>query len=169
VAVPVAPTDALLFELAGSRMALVAALVTEVVRAVEMQPLPQAPAVVVGMINVRGELMPVLDLRRRFGLQTKDLSPDDHFIVADCGGNRVALHVDRAVELLSIQELPIEPLRQDSASPYAAGALAVEDGVLVIYDLSKFLSATEAATLQLAMRSATELPPSEHLRGRESA
>lgn len=149
---PSAPTDALLFELAGSRMALVAALVSEVVRAVEIEPLPQAPAVVSGVINVRGALTPVIDVRRRLGLAPKQLSPDDHFIVADCGPRRVALHVDRAVDLLSIRELPIEPLAADTSSPYVAGALALEDGVLMIYDLAAFLSASESAALTQALQ-----------------
>jgi purine-binding chemotaxis protein CheW len=133
-------------------MALVAGLVSEVVRAVEIEPLPQAPAVVSGVINVRGALTPVIDLRRRLGLSAKELSPDDHFIVADCGSRRVALHVDRAVDLLSIRDLAIEPLARDAASPYIAGAVALEDGVLVIYDLATFLSALETTALNLALQ-----------------
>ena len=153
---PDAPTDALLFELAGARMALVAGLVSEVVRAVEIEPLPQAPAVVSGVINVRGVLTPVIDLRRRLGLAAKPLSPEDHFIVADCGPRRVALHVDRALDLLSIRELAIEPLAAEAASPYVAGALALPDGVLVIYDLATFLSTSEAAALSLALQPVQE-------------
>ena len=152
MAAPGAPTDALLFELAGARMALVAGLVSEVVRAVEIEPLPQAPPVVSGVINVRGALTPVIDLRRRLGLATKPLSPHDHFIVADCGSRRVALHVDRALDLLPIHELAIEPLAEEAASPYVAGALALPDGVLVICDLAAFLSASEATTLNLALQ-----------------
>lgn len=133
-------------------MALAAGLVSEVIRAVEIEPLPQAPAVVSGVINVRGSLTPVIDLRRRLGFAAKELSPEDHFIVADCGPRRVALHVDRALDLLSIRELTIEPLAQEAASPYIAGALALPDGVLVIYDLAKFLSESEAATLNLALQ-----------------
>lgn len=149
---PSAPTDALLFELAGARMALVAGLVSEVVRAVEIEPLPRAPAVVSGVINVRGSLTPVIDVRRRLGLAPKALSPEDHFIVADCGARRVALHVDRALDLLSIRDLPIEPLAANTNSPYVAGALALEDGVLMIYDLPAFLSAAESAALSQALQ-----------------
>ena len=153
---PSAPSDALLFELAGSRMALLADLVSEVVRAVEIEPLPEAPAIVSGVINMRGALTPVIDLRRRLGLAAKALSPDDHFIVADCGSRRVALHVDRALDLLPIGELAIEPLAENASSPYVSGAVALEDGVLVIYDLSAFLSAAEAGSLTLAMRAAND-------------
>lgn len=153
---PSAPSDALLFELAGSRMALVAGLVSEVVRAVEIEPLPQAPPVVSGVINVRGSLTPVIDLRRRLGLPAKTLSPDDHFIVASCGARRVALHVDRALDLLSIGELSVEPLGQGTSSPFVSGAVALQDGVLVIYDLGAFLSAAESATLTHALRAAND-------------
>jgi len=157
---PSAPSDALLFELAGSRMALLAALVSEVVRAVEIEPLPQAPSVISGVINVRGSLTPVIDLRRRLGLATKPLSPDDHFIVADCGTSRVALHVDRALDIMPIGELSIEPIAQNAASPYVSGAVALEDGVLVIYDLSAFLSAAESASLTHAISAANDLEKS---------
>ena len=156
---PSAPSDALLFEVAGSRMALIAGLVSEVLRAVEITPLPQAPAVVSGVINVRGSLTPVIDLRTRLGLAAKALSPDDHFIVADCGSRRVALHVDRALDLLPIQDLALDPLAPEARSPYVAGALAREDGVLLIYDLATFLSAADAAALALAMRAAHEVEP----------
>ena len=149
-----APTDALLFELAGSRMALLAGLVSEVVRAVEIEPLPEAPSVVSGVINVRGALTPVIDLRRRLGLSAKNLSPDDHFILADCGARRIALHVDRALDLLPVTDLAIEPLGKDASSPYVSGAVAMDDGVLVIYDLSAFLSDAEADTLSSAMQAA---------------
>jgi purine-binding chemotaxis protein CheW len=132
-------------------MALVAGLVAEVLRAVEIEPLLQAPAVVSGVINVRGSLTPVIDLRRRLELAPKALSTDDHFIVADCGARRVALHVDRALDLLSLRDLTIEPFRADAASPYVAGALALEDGALVIYDLVAFLSEAEDVTLRHAM------------------
>lgn len=155
VAVLGAPSDALLFELAGARMALLAGIVVEVVRAVEIEPLPQAPPVVSGVINIRGSLTPVIDLRRRLGFAARPLSPEDHFIVADCGTRRVALHVDRALDLLSIRELPMDPLGPEATSPYVSGAVALEDGVLVIYDLSLFLSDAEAATLALALRAAT--------------
>jgi purine-binding chemotaxis protein CheW len=152
---PSAATDALLFELAGSRIALVAKHVIEVVRAVEIEPLPYAPAVVSGVINARGVLLPVIDMRRRLGLQTKALSPDDHFIIADCGPRQVALHVDRALDLLAIDAPALRPLAENTASPYVAGALAVEDGVLLIYDLPAFLSGAEAATLDQAMTELT--------------
>ena len=144
-------TDALLFELAGSRMALVAALVIEIVRAVEIEPLPYAPAVVSGVINARGTLVPVVDMRRRLGLPTKTLSPEDHFIIVECGPRKLALHVDRALDLTAIQTRALEPLSEDASSPYVAGALPVEDGVLLIYDLPKFLSNAEGASLDHAM------------------
>jgi purine-binding chemotaxis protein CheW len=142
-------------------MALVAGLVTEVLRAVEIEPLPQAPTVVSGVINVRGALTPVIDLRRRLGLSPKVLSPDDHFIVADSGPRRVALHVDRALDLMSLADLKIEPLGRDASSPYVVGALALDDGVLVIYDLAAFLSGAEEVTLTHALRAANDLAAQE--------
>jgi purine-binding chemotaxis protein CheW len=147
-------------------MALVAKLAIEVLRAVAIEPLPYAPPVVSGVINARGLLLPVIDMRRRLGLQAKALSPDDHFIVAECGSRRLALHVDRALDLTSIDPQALEPLAEGAASPYVAGALAVDDGVLFIYDLPAFLSAAEGETLDYAM---TELAAASSGGSRESA
>lgn len=140
-------------EVAGRRLALRAAEVREVVRAVAVAPLPRAPDVVDGLINLRGEPVPVLDVRRRFGLAASEVLPGQHFVVARAGARTVALRVDRALELL---EVPEEAIR--SAEPAVSGAEGVEgiavlpDGLLVIHDLTRFLSPDDAAALDEARR-----------------
>ena len=71
------PREVLLFTLEGQRYALPLEDVRELVRAVRLTPLPRAPAVVEGLLNLRGELLPVLDLRRRFRLPARRLSASD--------------------------------------------------------------------------------------------
>lgn len=140
-------------EVADRRLALRAMEVREVVRAVAVAPLPNAPDVVDGVINLRGEPVPVLDVRRRFGLAPSEVSPREHFVVARAGPRTVALRVDRALELV---EVPEEAIR--SAEPAVPGAEGVEgiallpDGLLVIHDLARFLSPGEAAALDEARR-----------------
>src|SRR5205085_11996004 len=93
--------DVLVFEVAGRRFGLPAAAVKEVVRAVALAPLPKAPAVVEGVINLRGTVVPVLDIRGRFRLPQKPLAPSDQLIIARTGPRLAALHVDWAHELVA--------------------------------------------------------------------
>ena len=82
------PQEVLLFTLERQRYGLPVEDVRELVRAARLTHLPQAPDVVEGLLNLRGELLPVLDLRRRFRHPARPLSPMDHFIVARAGPRR---------------------------------------------------------------------------------
>ncbi len=91
--------EILVFEVDGRRYGLPAAEVRELARAVTIVPLPSPTALVEGIIDVRGEAVPVLDLRARLGLPARGVEPSDHLIIARAAGRTVALRVDRALEL----------------------------------------------------------------------
>ena len=76
------------------RYALRLLAVTRVVWAVEIVPLPNAPAIVLGMINVQGRVIPVVDVNKRFGLPPRELELTDQFIIAQTQRRAVALRVD---------------------------------------------------------------------------
>lgn len=141
----------LLFQIEGDRFGLKATHVQEVVRAVAIAPLPKAPAIVEGVINVRGRIVPVLDVRGRFGLRPKLLHPDQHFILAFAGARFVALRVDRAAELLSVDTGALEAAERSTPGVgYVAGIATLPDGLVVIHDLAAFLSLDEASELDAA-------------------
>lgn len=141
----------LIFLLESARFGLKAVAVREVVRAVAIAPLPKAPAIVEGVINVRGRIVPVLDIRDRFNLAPKPLHPDQHFIIAQAGARLVALRVDRAAELLSVNAGAIEPPEQSTPGvEYVAGIVRLPDGLIVIHDLEAFLSLDEGSALDAA-------------------
>ncbi len=146
------PRDVLLFTLEGQRYALALEDVRELLRAVRLTPLPRAPAVVEGLLNLRGELLPVLDMRRRFRLPARPLSSSDHFVVAQAGRRRVTLRVDRAEGLLSLEagQLDATP-RELPGVGYVAGALKLPDGLVLLHDLRTFLSEAEALELEEAL------------------
>jgi len=150
------PVQVLSFALAGHRFALPLKGVAELTRAFALQALPQAPSVVCGVLNLRGEVVPVLSLRRRFGLPEKELSSTDYFVFAAVGARRVALLVDRVLSVDSLSALPAEhtpnlaPLRLE----YVSGVAAVADGVVLIHDLNSFLNAAEDVELTRALGSA---------------
>lgn len=144
--------DALLFELEDARLAIPAACVIEVVRAVAIEPLPEAPAVVSGIINMRGAVMPVIDMRKRFGLPARAAIPDDYFIAVQSGPHRVALHIDRPLDLAQVTPTPFEELVDRPANyAYVSGVVPTPDGVLLICDLPRFLSSAESSALGHAL------------------
>ena len=146
------PREVLVFEVAGQRYGLAVADVQELLRAVALTPLPRAPDVVEGAINLRGRAVPVLDLRRRFGLPPKPPEPADHLVVARAGGRLVALRVDRALDLARPAAEAVEDAR--AALPgtrYVEQVASFPDGLVLIHDLRTFLSAAEAAALDEAM------------------
>jgi purine-binding chemotaxis protein CheW len=145
----------LLAEFGGSRIALRAADVRGVLRAVTVAPLPGAPPVVEGIIDVRGRLNVVYDLRPRLRLPPKPTSPDDHLILARSGGRDVALRVDRAVDLLTV---PLSRVH-DPAMPGAralVGVVSLPDGLVLIHDLHAFLTEAESEGLDAALAAVGE-------------
>ena len=84
----------------GQRYALPLETVERVVRAVEVTPLPEAPPIISGVINIQGRVVPVLDLRKRFHLEERAVDPEDHFVVARSATGAVALPVDEAEGLV---------------------------------------------------------------------
>lgn len=145
-------TEVLVFEVADQKYALPTRDVREIVRAVAITPLPDAPAVIEGVVNVRGQVLPVLDVRARFGLPARALDLSDHFIVASAGARGVILRVDRATHLAFVDEASVQPPESLGASSgYVAGVAKLEDGLVLIHDVATFLSAAESASLEAAL------------------
>jgi purine-binding chemotaxis protein CheW len=149
--------EILVFEVGGQRYGLPVAAVRELVRAVTITPLPKAPAIVEGVVNVRGTLAPVLDIRARFRLPPRSPRHTDHLIVARAGERLVALRVDRALELMRLEPGAAE--RAEAVLPgvgYVAHMAKCPDGVVLVHDLNTFLSHAEAAELSTALSGAGE-------------
>ena len=130
------------FVMDGHRFGLLARDVREVLRAATPSPLPRAPAIVLGLLNVRGELVPVIDVRSRFGLRPRALAHTDHLVVATAGTRSVAFAVEAADVLVEVARAHGE---------HVAGVVKLADGALVVYDLATFLSQTEADQLDAAL------------------
>jgi len=145
--------EVLVFEVGGQRYGLPTADVRELVRAVAITPLPNAPTVIEGVVNVRGHVLPVLDIRARFRLSAKSLDPSDHFIVASAGPRGVILRVDRATHLVLVDEGSVQPPQTlGPSATYVAGVAKLDSGLVLIHDLTTFLSAAEADSLDEALR-----------------
>jgi purine-binding chemotaxis protein CheW len=144
--------EVLVFEVGGQRYGLPTVDVRELVRAVTITPLPNAPAAIEGVVNVRGHVLPVLDVRSRFRLPAKALDPSDHFIVASAGPRGVILRVDQATHLALVDEASVQPSQTlGPSATYVAGVAKLDDGLMLIHDLTTFLSAAEAVSLDEAL------------------
>jgi purine-binding chemotaxis protein CheW len=125
--------------------------VREVARAVLITPLPDAPAVVEGVIDVRGELVPVYDLRMRFGHAPAALSPDEQLVIAWTGSRLVALRCDRTHWIHTLSSDAIDPPPVAGSGRRIEGVARLPDGVVLIHDLASFLDQAEAASLDHAL------------------
>jgi purine-binding chemotaxis protein CheW len=143
--------EILVFTLGAARYALWSTDVRELIRAVAIVPLPRAPRIVEGVINLRGQIVPVLDLRARLGLVPKPLEPTDHFIVVSAGERLVAVRADRALSLVTVGTGSLDELQ---AAPFLAGAARLPDGLVLIHDLRTFLAAGETTELDGALSAA---------------
>lgn len=141
------------FNLAGQRYALRLAAVDRVVRIAELTTLPKAPEIVLGILNVQGCVIPVVDTRRRFGLPAREADLNDHLIIARTSKRVVALLADAVVGVLQHSRAALtiadEILRN---LDYVAGVVKLDDGLVLIHDLDTFFSAVEEQTLEQAMQ-----------------
>lgn len=145
------------FTLEGQRCALHLSAMERVVRAVEITPLPKAPEIILGVINAQGQIIPVVDVRRRFRLPAREMTLDDRFIIARTSKRFVALVADSVVRIRALSNR--EMVSAEQALPFAAyirGVAKVEDGLFLIYDLDQFLSLDEESKLDAALSGGTK-------------
>jgi purine-binding chemotaxis protein CheW len=138
------PREVVVFEVAGRRHGLAVDDVQELLRAALPAPLPGAPAAVEGVLNLRGRAVPVVDVRRRFGLPSREIEPTDHLIVTRAAGRLIALRVDRAVDLLRLGPADVEPAADLALGGGVAWVAKLADGLVLVHAPSAFLSPAEA-------------------------
>lgn len=142
----------LVVQLGGVRCGIVVGAVRDVVRAVEVSPLPSAPRGVEGVIDYHGSLIPVVDLRDRLGLGAVDARSTDHLVVADMGARLCGFRVDEATGLADIAPEDLVDMRDIVAGTRpVAGVARTRDGLVLLQDLAAMLSQAEEELLAAAM------------------
>jgi purine-binding chemotaxis protein CheW len=140
------------FFLDSGRYALPLAVVERIVRAAQITPLPGAPAVVLGAIDIAGQVLPVFNLRRYFELPERALRPADHFLIARLAQRTVVLLIDAAGGLIDGALHPVVDANAiTEGMPHIRGVIAREDGLVLIHDLDRLLTAGEARSLDAAL------------------
>ena len=121
-------------------------LVQEVLREIEVAPVPGAPHFVTGIINLRGNVVSVIDARNRFGLPPKESTDLTRIIVIEVQQHIVGILVDSVAEVVDLKrsEIEIAPnVGTDETSKYIDGVVSQGDKLLILVDLNKLLSVDE--------------------------
>ena len=144
-----------LFALDDRRYGLRLSTVERVVRAVGVTILPKAPDIVLGVVNVQGRIIPVVNLRRRFRLPERDISLADQLVIAHTSRRPVALVVDAASGVLEYSADEAVGARDIVPGiEHVEGVVKLADGLVLIHDLDKFLSLEEETAIDRAIEGA---------------
>ncbi len=138
------------FELGDERYGLDIAAVYEIIRHQPITAVPQAPVYVKGVINLRGRIIPVVDLRDRFGMVQGELTKASRIVVAEASGTRVGLVVDGVSEVLMVPTDSIEPTPEVAAgvdASYQKGIAKLGDRLIILLELDGLFSG-EGTALQ---------------------
>ena len=140
------------FTLGDLRFALNLAAVERVISAVEITPLPEAPRGVSGVINLQGKIVPVFDLRQRFGLPSREVRLSDHLIIAHTQWRMVALIVDTVGGVVPQNEVNVTPAADILPDlECVTGVMKLDGNLVLVQDLERFLSIEDHEALQLAL------------------
>jgi purine-binding chemotaxis protein CheW len=149
------------FTLDGQRYALLLSALERVIHTTESTPLPKAPPIITGIINFHGEIIPVVDIRARFGLPSKTPGIWDHMIIAKTSRRKVALPVDTTTDVIEFPEESI--VRDTEIAPrieYVRGVAKINGDLVLIHDLETFLSLDEHIAMDAALKKHQQENPS---------
>lgn len=134
------------FRLADETYGINVMQVQEVLRVTEIAPVPGAPDYVLGIINLRGNVVTVLDTRKRFGLPTTETDDATRIVIIESGQNVVGVQVDSVAEVVELRRSEIElspAVGNDESAKYIEGVASNNDQLLILIDINKLLSAEE--------------------------
>lgn len=145
----------LLFELGGEEYGIEILRVREIIGLMDITPVPQSPPFVRGVINLRGKIIPVLDMRRRFGMEDGQYTERSCIIVTELKGGKgqlmMGILVDGVKEVANIPADQIDPASQFGASVdtrYIMGMAKMKERVAILLDVEKLLRDEEVAPLE---------------------
>jgi purine-binding chemotaxis protein CheW len=142
------------FELANEHYGLDIASVEGIIKMQAITRMPQAPNFVEGVTNLRGAVVPVIDLRKRFGLEKQDETKNTRIVVVYMDSTKVGMIVDGVSEVLRVPEDSIEPpppMVTTVNSAFIKGIAKLEGRLVILLDLTRVLSLDEKESLFAAI------------------
>jgi len=122
--------------------------VQEVLRITEIAPVPGAPDYILGIINLRGNVVTVIDTRLRFGLPDGEATDSSRIVIIESDKQVVGIMVDAVAEVVELKESQIDSapnVGNEESSRYIQGIATMESGLLIVVDLQKLLTDEEWA------------------------
>lgn len=138
------------FELANEFYGIDISVVESIIKVQAITQLPQTPCYIKGVTNLRGTVLPVIDLRTRFGLESKPDTRQTRVIIVTMGKVKVGVMVDGVSEVLGVSEQSIEPLPpmvNSVNSDFLKGIVRLEDRLIVLLEVEKVLDLEEQQAL----------------------
>lgn len=129
--------------IAGERYGIEVSRVHEIIRLTAITALPGADRSFSGVINLRGRIIPVMDVRQRFGMPDAAPTRLSRIVVAEAGGAQIGLVVDAVNEVVHIASTAIEPtpgLSGSAAAEHLTGIARTTDGLVIVLDIERLLS-----------------------------
>ena len=137
-------TQLVVFKIDKSEYALPVSNVGEILRMVAIAPVPETPAWLPGVINLRGRVIPVIDLRARLGMPTVPVGINTPILVAEAEGQTVGLVADSVTELLTVPLDAVEPPDELAGHGNTVESVArAGDRLILIFDLERVCSGSE--------------------------
>ena len=136
------------FRLAEETYAINVMQVQEVLRVSEIAPVPGAPHYVLGIVNLRGNVVTVIDARRRLGLESREPDDASRVVIIEVSNQVVGILVDSVAEVIELAAADIEPapnVGNDESSKYIQGVASRDGELTIVVDLNKLLSDEEWA------------------------
>jgi len=140
-----------IFQLAEEHYGVGIAAVDSIIKLQPITAVPRAPDFVEGVTNLRGKVLPVIDLRKRFELPMADATRETRIVVTDLDHSAVGMLVDAVSEVLHVSEDAIEPpspIMTTVDSSFITGIAKVDERLIILLDLEQVLSPKEKAELQ---------------------
>ena len=135
------------FHLGGEEFGVDIMGVKEIIRVPEITQIPQSPDFVEGVINLRGRIIVVVNLEKRFNLKSKELDENSRIVVVEIGDNVVGMIVDSVNEVLRIPVSNVDPapdfVTSNISRDYITGVGKVDERILIFLDLASVLDRKE--------------------------
>jgi len=142
------------YRLGEDRFGLPVDSVLRIIRAVEVTPVPGFPSCAIGVINVQGQIMPVISMRKKFNLPDKPVRLSTRFIIAKAGTRSVVLVADEVETLFELAPGTMADSSEILPSvPQFRGVAKLPDGLLLIHDLARLLSFDEEKLIDTSLSS----------------
>jgi len=135
------------FDLAQEAYGVDIGTVREIIRMQDVTSVPHRPDYVSGVINLRGRITPVVDLRKRFDLAEQEITRDSRIVVVDIDGDDIGMIVDAVTEVLRISTTQIEPpptMIAAGGSDYIVGIAKLEERLVLLLDLERVLTTAQS-------------------------